>query len=351
MIKDEKLVRLWVRSTEPIDFSGDHLSHPVFPILYKNKIISANNLDGLTAFNKRWGYKVWNLAISGGVSSPLLLVSDYLFFTGYDGDAYSVSAADGKVLWKKSIDYPSTQSLLYENGRIYIHTKNSEIIALEASSGEEVWTFSRKNQRKISVGSIGNFVSLGQLLISGLSTGEVVALEKVSGKVRWLRKLNFNSRFRDIKTLVLYDTDKLLVAGYDDHIYNIDVIGGAIKWKRKFSVVTNFITLNPENVCFGTADSLIKCINPSTGVENQSISIQGIAGQITKMNDDNIIYGLSNGGIEILNLKTKKKIRYVTAAGVSNSPFWNPINQEIYFNSNYGNVYVLKLKNEIREVY
>jgi outer membrane protein assembly factor BamB len=253
--KDEKLVRLWVRNTDPADYDGEHISTPVSPILFKNKIITANGIDGVVAFNKRWGTPVWNLKVDGGVSSPLLLVSNYLFFTGYDGTAYSISAIDGKILWKKTVEYPTTQTLFYENGRVYLYTKNSEIMALEASSGEEVWTYSKKNQRKISVSSIGNFLSLGQLLISGLSTGEVVALEKSNGKVRWIRKLNFNSRFRDIKTLALYDTDKLVVAGYDDHIYNLDALSGALKWKRKFSVVTNFVTMGNGDLCFGTFDS------------------------------------------------------------------------------------------------
>ncbi len=308
-------------------------------------IITANGIDGVRTFNKRWGTKNWSLKIDGGVSSPLLIVSNYLFFTGYDGYAYSVTADTGQVLWKKSVTYPSTQSLFYENGRIYLYTKNSEIISLEASSGDMVWNYIRKNQRKISVGSVGNFVSLGKLIISGLSTGEVVALEKSNGKVRWIRRVNFNTRFRDIEAVTLYDTDKLLVAGYDDNIYSLEAMSGALKWKRKFSVVTNFVHSKDKNICFGTSGNFIKCILPSTGAQTESFKIKGTAGQIEKINENNLLYGLSNGGIEILNLKTSKKIKYVTSAGVSDSPVWNPKKAEVYFNSNYGNVYVLKLRN------
>ncbi len=340
------LNRLWVRNTEPANYSGEHLSQPIFPVYNKSSIITANSFSGVTSFDKKWGTKRWTLTIEGGVSSPLLLVSNYIFFTGYDGNAYSVSVDDGKVFWKKSIGYPSTQSLFYENGRVYTYTKNSEIFALEASSGELVWTYSRKNQRKISVGSIGNFVSLGPLLISGLSTGEVVALEKSNGKVRWLRKLNFNSRFRDIKTLILYDTDKLIVAGYDDHIYNLEALSGALNWKRKFSVVTNFLAMASGEICFGTAEKSIKCLIPSTGIETKSYKVSGIPGPMTLTDNSSILYGLSSGGIEILNLETQNKISYVTAAGISHAPVWNPNRQEVYFNSNKGNVYVLKLLND-----
>lgn len=345
--KTQHLERMWVRNTEPANYVGEHLSQPIYPIHIKSKIITANGIDGLQAFNKRWGTIIWTLDIEGGVSSPLLAVSNYVFFTGYDGYAYSVNTEDGKVFWKKEIGYPSTQSLYYENGRLYMYTKNSEVLALEASSGEEVWTYSRKNQRKISVGSIGNFVSLGPLLISGLSTGEVVALEKSNGKVRWIRKLNFNSRFRDIKTSTLYDTDKLIVAGYDDHIYNLDATSGALKWKRKFSVVTNFIPYKESDVCFGTAEKSIKCITAATGVETKSFALSSVAGQLTKMNDTSIIYGLSAGGVEILNLDTNTVVKYPMSAGVTHAPVWNPDMQEVYFNSNKGNTYVLKLKTEI----
>lgn len=315
------------------------------PIYHRSLIITANGVNGLRSFHKRWGTKAWSFEVEGGISSPLLLVSNYLFFTGYDGYAYSLTADTGQVLWKKSVDYPSTQSLFYENGRIYIYTKNSEIISLEASSGDVVWNYTRKNQRKITVGSVGNFVSLGPLILSGLSTGEVVALEKSNGKVRWIRRLNFNSRFRDIEAITLYDTDKLLAAGYDDHIYSLEAISGALKWKRKFSVVTNFVHTKDNNVCFGTSDKYIKCILPATGAQTKSLRIKGTAGKITKIDDDNILFGLSNGGIQMLNLNSSKRLNYVTSAGVSNAPVWNSKKSEVYFNSNYGNIYVLKLRN------
>ncbi len=346
--RDDKLSRMWVRSTETSDYSGEHTGLPFQPVLYKDKLISANSIDGLTAFNKRFGTRVWSLKITGGISSPAILVSDYLFFTGYDGFAYSVSASDGKIFWKKDIGYPSFQNLYYESGRLYIHTNNSEILSLEAASGEKVWSFIKKNQRKISVGGIGDFLSLGSLMIIGLSNGELVALEKATGKIRWQRRLNFNSRFRDLRTLTLFDTDKILVAGYDDHIYNVDAVSGALKWKRKFSVVTNFINLKDDEVCFGTADLEIKCINPTVGSETKSVPIASISGQITKVNDHKILYGLSKGGVEFLNFNTGKKTTYVTSSGILNAPIWNEKKSEVYFNSNAGNVYVLKLHKELK---
>lgn len=340
---EQKISRKWVRDTKMTEYFGDNLSLSLSPVLYKNTIISGNNIDGLVSYNKKFGHQIWNLNIPGGVSSPALLVSDYLFFTGYDGYAYSVSASDGKIFWKKNINYPSVQNLYYESGRLYIHTNNSHILSLEASSGEQVWSFVKKNQRKISVGGVGEFLSLGTLIIVGFSNGDLVALEKPTGKIRWQRKLNFNSRFRDLRTLTLFDTDKILVAGYDDHIYNMDAVSGAMKWKRKFSVVTNFSVQKEDEVCFGTADSEIKCINPNVGSENKSFKTSSITGQITKINADQILYGLSKGGVQILNLTTGNKVTYTTAAGVSNAPVWNEPNSEIYFNSNSGNVYVLKL--------
>lgn len=341
-----KLTRHWVRGTSPISYLGDYTGSPIQPLPYKNLILTANNIDSLSAYTKLLGLKKWKLDLTGGVSSPLLLVSDFLFFSSYDGFAYSVSAATGKVNWKKDIQYPSLQNFLYEDGRIYIQNQNSEILVLEASSGEVIWNFSKKSNRKITVGALGNFISLGSLIIAGLPNGEVVALEKSSGKIRWQRKLNFNSRFRDIKTLLLFDTDKLLVAGYDDHIYSLEAVNGTLKWKRKFSVVTNFLNMKPEEVCFGSADLTIKCINPIIGSELKSIKRRSLTGQLTKISSTKVAYGLSQGGLEILDLETKKSILYPTSSGIHHPPFWNEKKSEIYFNSNAGNVYYLSLKKD-----
>ena len=221
--------------------------------------------------------------------------------------------------------------------------KNSRILCLKASSGEEVWSYKKKNRSHTSISSLGEFGSLGPLLIVGFANGSLVALEKKSGQVRWERQLNFNRRFRDIKSISIFNGDQILVASYDDHIYRINGLDGSLDWKKKIPVITNFVKTGEFRVCFGTSYQEIQCINPQSGHLSKKFKIDSNSSQISNIDSENLIFGKVQGGIEVLNISTGHRVSYPTGGRIYTAPLWNNKSQEIFFSTNYGNVYALKL--------
>lgn len=327
------LERKWVRPTIPLSYKGEYTNTINTPILYKNKIISANNVEGIQSFYRRLGVKSWSQKIKSGVSSPILKVSHFLFFSSYEGYLYSLNGDNGKIFWKKNINYPSTHPLFFDDGHLFIQTHDSRVLCLKASSGEEVWSYKRKNRSHTSIHALGTFGSLGSLLIVGFSNGSLVALEKKSGQIRWERQLNFNRRFRDVKAIYIFNGDQILAAGYDDHIYRINGLDGVLIWRKKIPVVTHFIELNEKKICFGTSDQYIQCINPQSGHPFKKHKISSNISQIAKINSETLMFGKGssgNGGLEILNVFTDHKVFYPTGGQIYTAPVWDKKPKEFF---------------------
>lgn len=337
----EDFERRWVRDTKNKSFHGNHNSMVFHPLVFDDLVIGGNNVNGIVAYSKILGSKKWTFEVEGGVSNPGIAVGNYVFFSTYGGRAISLNASTGKLFWSTDIDYPTTKPFVFENGRIYIHTQSDELISLEASTGEREWTYKRPGGHKIQVSATNAPILLGSLVISGFSDGSIVALEKYSGKERWARRLNFQSRFRDLTAMMVFDKEKILVGGYDDATYALDGIDGAVLWKQDIAVTSNFMALNEKNICASTIDDVIKCIDPEKGLTVKEIPTKSVATQLN-LKDDKLFFSLSGGGIGVYSFDSNKTYYYPSYVGVSSLPVLDPKSPVVYFSSNAGNIYSIK---------
>jgi len=110
------------------------------------KEISAENVDRLGL--------AWSMELPGEthlVSTPLV-VDGILFFAGSYSKVWAVDTRTQKVKWtldpetikhagdKLRILWGTSRGLAYWNGKIYAATGDGRLIAIDAESGEEVWT-------------------------------------------------------------------------------------------------------------------------------------------------------------------------------------------------------------------
>lgn len=311
------------------------------PLVFDDFVIGGNSYDGVVAYSKLFGSKKWVYEVQGGVSNPGIAVGNYVFFSTYTGEAVALNATTGKLFWSTNIIYPTTKAFVFENGRIYIHTQNDEILCLEASTGEKLWSYRKSGSQKIQIGGTNPPLILGALIISGFSDGSIVALEKNGGQERWERRLNFKTRFRDLNALLLFDKDKILVSGYDDHIYALQGFDGAILWKKEIAVTSNFALVDEKSVCAGTLEDKLFCLNPLNGEVTKTYPTASPVGQITPQ-DGKLFYGLSGGGVSALDIASGQMYTYPTAAGVSARLILDKNSKTLFFSSNRGNLYSIK---------
>jgi quinohemoprotein ethanol dehydrogenase len=146
----------------------------------------------------------WSLDLPGvkSLEATPLEVGGTLYFSGNDSIVFAVDAGSGKVLWRHDPEvwkhagkryrllFPVNRGVAFWKGRVYVATHDGRLIALDALSGDEVWSVPtlegetgyitgapRAFNDKIVIGNGG--------AEAGVSRGYASAYDAASGKLLW----------------------------------------------------------------------------------------------------------------------------------------------------------------------
>jgi quinohemoprotein ethanol dehydrogenase len=146
----------------------------------------------------------WSLDTPGikSLEATPLEVDGTLYFSGNDSIVFAVDARSGKLLWRHDPEvwrhagkryrllFPVNRGVAFWKGRVYVATHDGRLIALDAKTGNEVWSVQtlegetgyitgapRAYNDKIIIGNGG--------AESGVSRGYATAYDAATGKLVW----------------------------------------------------------------------------------------------------------------------------------------------------------------------
>jgi outer membrane protein assembly factor BamB len=143
----------------------------------------------LTKDNAAQLKEIYTVDMGSNVYGAPLQIGDKIYLSGTSVRA--VEAASGKEIWKVMI--PSTSSMSYDNGILYLNDDNGKINALNAADGKSVWMMPADKQKSDGSSSAvvaGDLVLIGGSnggaeLGGGVFRGYLSALNKLTGAIVW----------------------------------------------------------------------------------------------------------------------------------------------------------------------
>lgn len=96
----------------------------------------------------------------------------------------ALDASSGEELWRQTALTPFHAAPTVADGRVYVTTDDNELLALDAGTGEVLWTHRSISEtaRLITAPSVA---VLGETVIAPFTSGEIVALQATNGTVLW----------------------------------------------------------------------------------------------------------------------------------------------------------------------
>lgn len=216
------------------------------PVSVDNRIFTVDAKGVLSAFSTDAGKPLWKRDISavgkddsvigGGLASS----GGTLYATNGYNEVLAVNPANGEIIWRKPIPSASRAAPTVMDGRIFVTTLDSRLVALDAGNGSVLWEYAGIGGAAALVGAASPAASR-DIVIPVFSSGEITALRAGNGSVAWsdnlsnVRGMGSLSEISDIRALPVIDKGLVVAISFSGRMAAIDERTGARIWQREIS--------------------------------------------------------------------------------------------------------------------
>lgn len=178
--------------------------------------------------------------LKGGVTYH----KDKLYVTIGNNFLYVIDAKNGDLLWKKNLTFIARSKPFITDNMVYISTINNILSAYNINNQKRIWIkeFTSKNSSQYGSSS---FIEQDNVLVTGNSNGDLILLDKDSGKI--LRQENLGDinpdsesyNFSDIDITPIIHNEDLYAISNSGYISSFKLISGIKNWDLKISANNN----------------------------------------------------------------------------------------------------------------
>lgn len=221
---------------------------------------------------KRWsvafggsGKKEGRIAFGGGVSVDGAM----LYATNGLGDIAALNAADGAVVWKKRPGGPLRGAPSIAGGSVYAMSQDNQLFALNAADGTTQWTEAAAVQTAGVFGVAAPAIAQ-TTVISGYSSGDLVAYRPENGRTLWgdaLARTSVNtsvSTLSDIDANPVIDQGRVFAIGQGGRMVSLELVTGQRIWELNIAGISTPWVAG-EWVFVVTDEGKLLCVARATG--------------------------------------------------------------------------------------
>ena len=206
----------------------------------RNRLYAATAQGHVLGFTLN-GQRVFNYDAGAGVSAAPAVSDDKgHVFVGADDGAVHALNTDGTRLWKEDVGAAIVAAPALTADAVYVVTSDDSVVALRRSNGEPLWTFAGEPIEEFTIAGHAGLTTDGDLLLTALTDGRVIALELRSGQVYWQIDTSVDidttagdaPDFFDVDTTPAVIDDIVYVASFTGGLYALKRNSGTVLWRE-----------------------------------------------------------------------------------------------------------------------
>ena len=211
---------------------------PITGLGGNEQILIATSQDGdIVAYQESGDelVKLWGTRVESEIRATPVVDNDQVFIRSVDGKLRSLAIADGAEQWVVSRRVPAlsltgNSKPLVAGPLVFTGFDDGKVIAYERASGLTRWEStitapSGRTEIERLVDVDGRFVLSNGVIYVASFQGRLAALQAVSGDLLWSREFSSYQA-------IAFDDDALYLSADDDHLWSIDRRTGTAFWKQ-----------------------------------------------------------------------------------------------------------------------
>ncbi|MFG6179280.1 outer membrane protein assembly factor BamB [Halomonas sp. THAF12] len=223
---------------------GDGLGqsgYPLAPARDGDTLFAADQHGLVEAIDATNGEPRWSVELDAGASSGLTAVADRLYLGTRNGEVLALDQADGEVLWRTRVNSEVLAAPQVNRELLVVQAVDGSVTALDRQSGAERWVHSG-SRPALTLRNTGTPRVIDQVTIAGQANGRLVTLDNRSGQPLWERRIAVPQGRSEIERLVdlagqplLTPDGRLFVTSYQGRVVALQAVSGEIMWSRDLS--------------------------------------------------------------------------------------------------------------------
>jgi len=202
-----------------------------------------------------------------------------------------------RVLWTHDAGEAIESSAAIVDGAVYVGVGSGEVIALDLETGKLRW----KYKAGTALGESSPAVVNGAVYIGDLD-GVLHSINASDGKARWTLKTG-----GEIKSSPVVSEGKVLVGSYDGNLYAVDAAKGQIAWQFKTNAQVHATPAVANGLTFiSGCDGILRAIRISDGKQAYQIEIGSYTGASPAIDGQQAYFGTFDNQIIAADLQRRR---------------------------------------------
>jgi outer membrane protein assembly factor BamB len=302
--------------------------------------------DNIYALNAATGAKLWSFTTGNSVESSPAVVNGVVYIGSDDGNLYALNAATGALKWSYftftagdrtentcpscRTPAPVISAPAVVNGVVYFGSSNNNVYALNASTGDFLWSFATGNSVTSSPAVANGVVYVGS------TDDNVYALNAATGAELWSYTTG-----NAVTSSPAVANGAVYIGSDDYNLYALNAATGALLWSFLTGPFSAPAVANGV-VYIGSFNSNVYALNAATGAFLWSFHTGNLVDSSPAVANGVVYVGSVDKNVYALNAATGTELwSFTTRSFVNSSPA--VVNGAVYIGSTDYNIYAFSL--------
>ncbi len=222
----------------------------VQPVVGDGRIYTLDTEGVVAARSPNGGAALWEVDVlpededEGELGGGVAFAGDTLYVTTGAAEALALEPANGSVVWRVPLPGPSRSAPTVAGGRVFAVTADNRTVALDAATGERLWSHSGTTDEAGLLGAASPAVD-GSVVVVPYTSGEVYAMRVENGRVLWSdrlvapRRTAAVARIAHIRARPIISEGRLYVVSHSGRTAGLDMRTGARVWQQEAGGATS----------------------------------------------------------------------------------------------------------------
>ncbi|MFT5258510.1 MAG: outer membrane protein assembly factor BamB [Saprospiraceae bacterium] len=282
----------------------------LLPFIGESKAYFASESGFIRAINLNSGAVLWSNKVSGTIDAGVGVGASVAVVGLDNGDVIAYNAETGVKQWQHSLGRIISATPVAGGETVVVRTQDGHVFGLQSANGELVWGI-EKPIASLSIGRDGASKIVGEGVLTGFSSGRLLATNLFSGQTFWEKRAfrpqgkNEIDRLIDMDGSPLVLESNIVVGAYQGGIASYQILDGELNWRNESVSTRKSMFVHEDKIIVTGSEGEVSAVSANTGATLwEQSSLVGRALSAPTVFNNQVLVGGLKGAIYALDINS-----------------------------------------------